>query len=506
MKTPLRLLLIEDSEADAEMLLEEVARCGFDITHKRVDSAKDTREALAEARWDIVISDYHMIGFSGLAALRIVRRRDPDMPFLLTSGVIGEDIAVEAMREGARDYVMKGNLSRLGAAIERELYESGLRRDARRAQAQLKENEARFRAIVSNIPGMVFQLMIDGHDAPRFSYVSDGSLRLLELAPGDLREDSSRFFNRLVDNDASGLRARLKQSTQTLQAFNWEGGIRTCAGEIHWINARMHPLRLDNGQTQWDGILQDISRRKRAELDLLQSQRQLSALSSHLQKAKESERTSIAREVHDDIGGNLTAIKIDLAWLVNRIGNGDPEALAKVHSLEGLADRTLEITSRIAGNLRPPLLDLGLLAAVEWEAAEFGKRMAIPCEVHCDNDTIAVAPELANTLFSIFREALTNVSKHAHATRVDVGLKTDRTTCTLSIADNGRGFSQTDLLKEKSFGLRGILEHARNLGGEVRFDGGPGKGTTVIACLPLDNTTQSRDHFENTTGSLWLEL
>ena len=159
MKHPLRLLLIEDSEDDAELLLAEIKGGGFAVTHRRVESAKGTIDALVTGQWDMVISDYNMPQFNGMAALEIVRQHDPDLPFLVISGDIGEDIAVDAMRAGARDYMMKNNLSRLVPAISRELHESTLRRDARQAHLQLEENEARFRAMTSNIPGMVFQLI-----------------------------------------------------------------------------------------------------------------------------------------------------------------------------------------------------------------------------------------------------------------------------------------------------------------------------------------------------------
>ncbi len=507
MKRPLRLLLIEDSEDDAELLLAQIREGGFDVTHTRVDSAAGATHALADGRWDMVISDYTMPQFTGLDAVEIVRQHDPDMPFIITSGNIGEDLAVEAMRRGAQDYLMKNNLSRLVPAIERELRESVVRRNARQALAKLEENEARFRAIVTNVPGMIFQLHVDLQGALAFSYVSEGSQQLLDLEPPEVLSDSERLFSRLVDKGESGLRSRLMESTHSLRPFNWEGCVQDAASDaINWIIARMSPHRLADGRVQWDGILQDISNRKQAELELIRSRQQLSALSSHLQQVKEAERTSIAREVHDDIGGNLTAIKIDLVWLIKHIGSSDPAALAKMHSLEFLADRTMEITSRIARDLRPPLLDLGLLAAVEWEASEFSKRMEIPCTVDCRDEDIVVDPELATTLFAVFRETLTNIAKHSGATRVDVMLEADETACLLSVFDNGRGISQTDLLKKDSYGLRGMLERARNLGGEIRFSGGPGKGTTVIARLPLDAASRSPTNVENTTGSLWLEL
>src|SRR5262249_48952636 len=147
--------------------------------------------------------------------------------------------------------------------------------------------------------------------------------------------------------------------------------------------------------------------------------------------------------------------------------------------------RTMEITSRIAQDLRPPLLELGLLEAIEWEAGEFQKRVEIPCQVQCASEDIAIDPELGNALFSIFRETLTNISKHARASAVRVELGVDGGTVKLRVQDNGRGIENTDLLKPASFGLRGMLERARNLGGEVSFEGAPERGTTITVRLPL---------------------
>jgi hypothetical protein len=190
--------------------------------------------------------------------------------------------------------------------------------------------------------------------------------------------------------------------------------------------------------------------------------------------------------VHDDIGGNLTAIKIDLLWLGNRLDRQRTELIEKVRAIESSVDRTMEITSRIAHDLRPPLLELGLLAAIEWEASEFQKRMEIPCVVSCTSDDIPVDPELGTAVFSLFREILTNISKHAGATAVVIDIETDENMLRMTVRDNGRGITRTDLLKADSFGLRGMLERARNLGGEIRFDGDPGRGTTIVATLPLE--------------------
>jgi len=486
MKRPLRLLLVEDSEEDAELLLFEVRNGGYEAIHTRVYTGPDLHAALESDEWDVVVSDYTMPQFGGLDALKIVRAFDPDLPFIINSGNIGEDIAVEAMHAGAHDYVMKSNLSRLVPAIERELREAVLRRAGRRAQRELLENEARFRAIVSNVPGVVFRMLREWHGGCSFTYVSDGCAALLGLTPTQLQDDGALFFDLLLKGDGADLGARIAESAHAQRPLNWEGRIRIASGDIvKWIELRMSPRPLDDNRIEWDGIMENITRRKQAEIELIESRRQLSALSAHLQKAKEIERTRIAREVHDDIGGNLTAIKIDLLWLGNRVDRQRTDLLEKVRAIEGAVDRTMEITSRIAHDLRPPLLELGLLAAIEWEAAEFEKRMEIPCVVSCATDDLAVDPDLGNAVFSLFREILTNISKHAGATEIQVDLETDDTLLRMQVHDNGRGITRTDLLKSGSFGLRGMLERARNLGGEIRFDGNPGKGTTIVVTLPL---------------------
>ena len=491
MQRPLRILLVEDSEEDAELLLAEVRRAGFEPVHTRVETAQAMQDALSGKEWDVVISDYTLPQFSGLAALTLTQQHDPDLPFIISSGNIGEEIAVEAMRAGAHDYVMKNNASRLIPAIERELRESVVRRTVRQAQRELQENEARLHALVSNVPGVVLQMLREWHGGYVFPYVSYGSMSLLELSPRQLHDDAKLFFGLLVDGGDVDLQRRIAESANTMRPVSWEGRIRGASSQtIKWIEIRLSPRSLKGNLIQWEGIMENISQRKQAEMELIQSRQQLSALSAHLQKAKEIERTRIAREVHDDIGGNLTAIKIDLVWLLSRIGKKQALLLEKTHGLEALVDRTMEITSRIARDLRPPLLDLGLLAAIEWEATEFQKRMEIPCIVNCANEHIAANPELAHALFSVFREILTNISKHAGATKVEVDLSVKGGMFTLKVTDNGRGIERTDLLKSGSFGLRGMLERARHLGGDISFDRGQTLGTVVTARLPLEPPVQ----------------
>ncbi|HKI93698.1 MAG TPA: PAS domain S-box protein [Gemmatimonadales bacterium] len=182
MTTPLRLLIVEDSEDDALLLVRELRRAGFALEHRRVDTAEAMAAALDDATWDLVIGDYSMPHFSGTDALALVRARAGDTPFIFVSGTIGEDKAVEAMRAGANDYVLKDNLRRLVPAIERELRDAAARRERRRAEEALRASEARFRRLVdSNLIGIVFW-----HRSGLITDANDAFLRMLGYSRDDL--------------------------------------------------------------------------------------------------------------------------------------------------------------------------------------------------------------------------------------------------------------------------------------------------------------------------------
>ncbi|MCE2998349.1 MAG: response regulator [Betaproteobacteria bacterium] len=480
----LRLLLVEDSQDDAELLLLMLKRGGYDVTHARVGTAAEMQSALDAGNWDLVIADHSLPQFSGIAALNLMKSRGLDTPFIIVSGHIGEDDAVAAMRRGAHDYVMKHNLSRLLPAIDRELREAAIRTARGAAEKRLREQEVRLSAILSNTPGVIFQLQLDRSGRLGFSYVSEGSEELLGLPPSLLIRDAEVLLQRIAEEDRAAFVQCLASAASNTSGATWEGRVCHSVDSWRWISLRLSSTPAEDGHVRGEGVITSIHEIKLAEQELRHSRRRLSELTSHLERVKEQERARIAREIHDDLGGNLTAIKIDLMWLSSRLGNQDGIS-GKISQIDALIDETIRTTSRIARDLRPGVLDLGLGAAVEWLAREFENRMSIPCRVTVTPDDPEVPADIAAALFSICREALTNISKHAAAGRVVIDIGARRDVVVLKISDNGRGIAAADFAKPGSFGLRGMTERAEQLGGTLEVLSDAASGTTLNLRVPL---------------------
>jgi signal transduction histidine kinase len=234
--------------------------------------------------------------------------------------------------------------------------------------------------------------------------------------------------------------------------------------------------------------------RARADEELRNSYRQLRDLSRYLQTAREEERTRIAREIHDELGQGLTALKMDLSWLKKRL-LPKPEGLHdKAASMEGLIDATIQTVQRLSGELRPGILDdLGLSAAIQWQTEEFQKRTGIPCEVRLGHEDISLDRDRSTAIFRIFQEALTNVARHAGATEVTGSLEEREGSVVLKVQDNGRGIKSEEIASPTSFGLIGIRERVHFLGGAVEIVAVDNKGTTITVTVPLAATEKAND-------------
>jgi PAS domain S-box-containing protein len=257
-------------------------------------------------------------------------------------------------------------------------------------------------------------------------------------------------------------------------------------GTIKYCHSLGHPVVNESGDLiEYIGGVMDVTESKRAEQELLRSFDQLRALAARLQSAREEERTRAAREIHDELGQALTAIKIDLAALIRDLPGDSGPQRQRSQSILKLLDDAIQSVRRIATELRPGILDdLGLSAAVEWAAEEFQARTGTRCEVSLPGVDIALDPERATALFRILQETLTNVARHANATRVEVRLTQENEDLILQVHDNGQGIGDEHLSESRSLGILGMRERALLLGGELTISGDPASGTTVRVRIP----------------------
>jgi signal transduction histidine kinase len=251
------------------------------------------------------------------------------------------------------------------------------------------------------------------------------------------------------------------------------------------------PIEGTRGVDLVAGILRDITEQKRATEDLQRSYGQLVALTAQLQSVREEERTRLARELHDQLGQSLTAIRIDLASIKSIPDRG--QALVKLASLMDLVDQTIHSVRQISTDLRPGILDdLGLVAAVEWMAEESQSRVGIRFELNLPTEELSLNPDCATALFRIIQETLTNVARHAAATLVQIRLSENASRLTLEIQDNGRGIGAQPLSGANSLGIVGMRERARLLGGDLAILSDHGEGTTVRVSIPLARSRAAR--------------
>jgi hypothetical protein len=236
----------------------------------------------------------------------------------------------------------------------------------------------------------------------------------------------------------------------------------------------------------WVSVVRDITERKRVEEEIKESREQMRNLAAHLASVREQERTVISREIHDELGQSLTALKMDLSWLYKKMPRDQALLPRRAKSMLELIDTTIQSVKRISSELRPGLLDdLGLSAAIEWQAEEFQNHTGIRCEVSVEPEDIILDQERSIAIFRIFQEALTNVARHSKATSVRASLKRKGGRLELKVKDNGRGITEEKISDPKSFGLVGIRERARFLNGTVEIRGRQDRGTLITVRIPL---------------------
>lgn len=356
--------------------------------------------------------------------------------------------------------------------------------DRKGFERELRESEARLKAMTANVPGVVYQQLLTDSAELHFPYVSDGMQALCGVDPARVESSAAAFLDLLEPADRNRYLVTLGASAVSLSDWNWEGRLQSPQAGLLWLNGRARPRRLPSGDVLWDGLLLNITETKRQAAELHESREQLRDLTIHLNTVREEQRSKIAREIHDVLGGTLTTLKMDLEWAVKQLPTD--KAKLRGRAMVGLVQEAVETVRKISADLRPGVLDnLGLLPAIEWQTEELQARMGIACHLSMPEHQPQLPQRDATALFRIFQESLTNIVRHAGASRVEVVVGIAGGRLELTVEDDGGGVTPDQLRNPRAYGILGMFERAREIGAELSIDGQPGLGTRVVLSYPL---------------------
>ncbi len=346
--------------------------------------------------------------------------------------------------------------------------------DRKRAEAALRESEARLRLSVAAADVGLWDWDLTTNKV----YFSPEWKRQIGYRDDEISNELSEWQSRVHPDDLEPTLAKVRAFlADPVGRHEVEFRFRHKDGTYRWIYAHGDVLRDAAGKpVRMLGCHIDITERKQGE-------EALRALTARLLDVREEERAGIARELHDQLGQALTGLKLDLAWLERRLT--EPSLRAKTEQMVATIDDAVQMVRRISSELRPGVLDnLGLATAIEWQAAEFEQRTGIRCAVSVPEQAPKLEAARATAVFRIFQEALTNVARHAGASRVQIRLRQVGGQMELAIADNGRGISDVECAAQ-SLGLLGMRERAAAVGGRLAITGAPGQGTTLRVTVPI---------------------
>ncbi len=479
--TPLRVLIIEDSEDDQLLIQRELVRGGFELTLQRAETGPAMQAALESQEWDVILADYLLPKFGGSLALVLLQATDLDIPFIVVSGMIGEETAVEMMKAGAADYVMKGNLRRLPQAVRRELKEAKIRHSRRQAEEAVRQSEERFRQMAENIQEVFW---MSDPKLSRILYVSPAYETVWGRTCQSLYDVPETFAEAVYPEDRAGLQEAIRAQLPS-GSLDTEYRIVRPDGCVRWIWNRTFPVRNAQGQVYREaGIAQDITERRQAQETLLLSAKKLQALSGRLVEVQEAERRLIARELHDQIGQMLFGLSLTLA--TGKRLTGEPLTQNQAQAKALLQDAISRV-QQLSLELRPAILDdLGLLPALIWHFQRFTEQTSVHVDFRHARITQRFPPKVETASYRIIQEALTNAARYAGVSEVRVRLWAKKGHVFVQVDDAGRGFVLKQALSSyTSSGLTGMQERTVLLGGSFRVESAPGSGTCILAVFPM---------------------
>jgi two-component system sensor histidine kinase UhpB len=478
-----KILIVEQDAVTARDLKDTLHSIGPGYSVTAV--SRTGKEALTEIEKglpDLILMNITLPGkLDGIETARRIRSRR-DVPIIFITTHSDEKTLKKAAKTGPFGCILKPVDERdLRIAVEMALHKHAAEKKLKLA---FQDSESRFQKLLHHMNEAAIVLNEEGI----VTYVND---RFLEKSGYKEEEVLGRPPVDFISPEYVEIYKKQFSRRRKGLADSYEIEVKNKEGRKALLQVSSAPLHDHEGRFKGGiSILSDITESRRFEEELKRSQEDLRRLSRHLHFARERESKRIAREIHDELGQALTALKMELTWISKNLPlTHELHKLVsnKAKSMSSLVDSTIKKVQRIASELRPGVLDdLGLVPAIEWLGQDFQNRTKIKCLTELASFDYEVYPECSTAVFRILQEALTNVARHARASRVRVSLKEKKSKLELKIRDNGRGIAEKDVLSPDSLGLVGMRERLRPFQGDVRIQGIPDKGTTLAINLPID--------------------
>ena len=478
MDKELNILIVEDVASDAEAIESELRSEHIPFHAQRLDTREAFVEALKNSPPDIVLSDFTLPNFNALDALHLLQEHHGDIPFILVTGSRSEEVAVECIKEGADDYILKASLKRLPSSVLNVLKKREAEREQAKTEAALRQGEEQFRLITENSRDLISLLDPEG----RFIYASPSYKKSLGYAPEDLTGTDS--FALVHPDDQEKLRNAWREAllnreerVAEFRGRHQNGVWRSFESAGNWI------FDEQNRPQRTVVVSRDITRRKQAE-------EALRGLPRLIRQAQEVERRRVARELHDSVNQILASVKFRIQSMEEKFSGHDQKVSQETLKAKALLEKAMQEVRRISHNLRPSELDdLGLAPALRSLCHEFGERTGMNIELSLSRLPRNLSAEVELNLYRIIQEALNNIAKHSQATRAELRLARNGSAIKASIRDNGRGFDpqcvQTKKSKKAGIGLVDMKERAAFAGGAFNIRSAPGAGTELEIEIPF---------------------
>jgi len=469
----LKVVCLEDDPLDAELVRNELQVLGAELEWHHVATEADYRRALGESAPDLILADYNLPGFDGHGALEIARELRPAAPFIFVSGALGEEIAIETLKSGATDYVLKNRLKRLGPAVQRALAESRERFERRRAERELEGERRLLAALVDTIPDAIYTV-------DRNEQVLMVNSALLEMI--GVKEEKSVVGSKLAD---------VMEVTRSPDRRGSEDAYLMRTGKVLVNRERM--WRRPNGETRWysttkallrDAATSEVTGLVCASRDVTSTR----LLEQELSEISNREQRRIGSDLHDGLGQELTGLSLLLKSVETVVSRDAPKLEPQVARIREVLTQAIESTRALARGLAPVNLERGgLSAALEHLARQCSSLFNIHCDYRGTLEPgVKIDEAPAIHLYRIAQEAIANAAKHGHSRNVWVSLGGGQASgVALEIRDDGKGIPDEVLANPSGMGLRLMEYRSRMTGGEINISRAEGGGTQIVCTCPL---------------------